>query len=104
MIDTESIDDVFEEFCDEFLEFGRIENPKHRRPDICAFLMLDEIAPGNSGHERACDMISCARHGEFYLSTDVEEFCQNVTKDQIRDLVRCGLRYDPDSDCLCMFA
>jgi hypothetical protein len=30
---------------DEYLKFDRIENPRHPVPDICLFLMLDDICP-----------------------------------------------------------
>lgn len=90
--------DRFEQFEAEFLKFDRIENPRTNRPDLHAFLMLDEIQPGKR------DLISAAEHDEFYLSIEIDDFAEVVTDEQIRDLHRCGVRYDSECDCLCMFA
>lgn len=92
------LNDRFEQFEDEFLKFERIENPRSKRPDLHAFLMLDEIQPGDR------DLISCSEHDEFFLDIDPEAFAEKVTDDQIRDLARCGIRYDSSLDSLCMFA
>jgi len=78
----------------EFLEFERIEAPRHRRPDMCAFLMLDEIQPGDR------DMVSDARHDEVYLDFDVDAAADKLTPEILRDLSRCGVRYDEGSFCM----
>lgn len=97
--------EMFEAASDEFLKFDRIENPKHPAPDLCAFLMLHELAPTrNVGNGEVADMISAAEHDEFYLSTDCDKLAEVATPEIIRDLHRCGVRYDEDYDCLCMFA
>lgn len=88
---------VFEEFSDEFLEFARIEKPMHARPDICAFLMLDKLVPGTH------DIVCCAEHDEFWLDVTPDQLAAVATPDDIRDLIRCGLRYDTHADSLGMF-
>ena len=90
---------VFEKYEDEFLEFERIIEPRHRRPDLCAFLMLDDVRP-NAGR----DMVMAAEHGEIWLDV-AEEKLEILTHmpDLVRDLVRCGVRYDEENDCLAMF-
>ncbi|AMM23150.1 hypothetical protein [Variovorax sp. PAMC 28711] len=93
-----NLHDRFEQYEDEFLKFDRIDNPKSKRPDLHAFLMLDEIQPG----ER--DLISASEHDEFYLDIDCDAFAEKATDEQIRDLQRCGIRYDSELDSLCMFA
>lgn len=83
--------------CEEYLRFERIKKPLHRRPDLCAFLMLDRLVPGKT------DMVSCAEHDEIWLSVEPESLAKVATKEQIIDLVRCGLRYSEDTETLCMF-
>ena len=87
---------MFDEFDDEFLKFDRIKEKLHHRPDIHAFLLLDKLVPGTG------DMIAGASHDEIYLDTNAEELQKVATKDQLRDLHRCGVRYENDG--LCMFA
>jgi hypothetical protein len=90
------MEDLFEPYDAEFLKFDRIENPKHRRPDICAFLMLDELFPGTS------DMITWAGHEEIGLSIAPDKLAEKATPEQLRDLHRCGVRSGP-FDSLVMF-
>ena len=93
-----NLHDRFEQFDGEYLKFDRIENPRSKRPDLHAFLLLDEIQPGDR------DLISASEHDEFYLNIDCDAFAAVATDEQIRDLNRCGVRYDGDLDSLCMFA
>ena len=83
---------------DEFLHFERIENPRHPRPDVCAFLILHDLVPGTD------NMIADAKHDEFFLSTDCDKLAAVIAPEQIRDLVRCGVRYDEGVDSLAMFS
>lgn len=107
---TKEMKALFDEFSgdgtgdDEFLKFDRIKNPAHRRPDICAFLMLDAAVPAEkNGADEYDDMVSAAEHDEIYLAIEPEELAKVATKELIRDLVRCGVRYDERHDCLAMF-
>ena len=78
-------DNIFEEFDDEFLEFDRVENKLHPRPDLHAFLLLHQLVPGTG------DMVSGAAHDEIYLDVEPDELFAVATKDQLRDLHRCGV-------------
>src|SRR3990167_1379462 len=73
----------------EFIKFERIVNPVHQRPDLCAFLMLDAIAP-NPGR----DLVSWAGHDEIALDFDVEANADKLTPDTLLTLHRCGVRFD----------
>jgi len=95
---TEELEACFEKHSDEYIRFERIEAPRHPRPDLCAFLMLHDLAPKNS------DMVCAAEHDEIWLGVDIEVFAAVVTDDIVRDLVRCGVRYDSDTESLAMFA
>ncbi len=98
-MDEEELDDVniFESFDDEFLKFDRIEKKFSERSDLHAFILLSQLVPGTS------DIVSSAEHDEIYLDTDVDELIKVATNEQLRDLVRCGVRYDSEFNCLCMF-
>lgn len=93
---TDEMKAVFESFDDEFIKFERIENPRHPRPDICAFLILHDLSPNKR------DMVCAAEHDEIFLDADPETVASVVTPEQIRDLSRCGVRFHDDG--FCMFA
>jgi len=96
--------EMFEAENEEFLKFERIDNPKHITPDICAFLMLSEMAPAiGRGSGRPVDIVSAAEHDEIFLATDCQQLATVATIEFVRDLVRCGVRYSEEYDCLCMF-
>ena len=89
---------------EEFLRFERIEKPLHRRPDICAFLMLDAALPDAvMANGEPGDMVCCAEHDEIWLDVDLDELAAVATADMIRDLVRCGVRFDTGAKSLAMF-
>ena len=79
---------MFDEHKDEYIRFESIENPRHPRPDLCAFLMLHDLL-GGSG-----DMVCSASHDEIWLDVDLELLEEKADSVFIRDLVRCGVRYD----------
>lgn len=81
----------------EFLKFDRIENPLHARPDICAFLRLDQLVPGKR------DMVSAAEHDEIFLDVDLEKLAEVATADDVVFLQRCGIRLDDYNGGLAMF-
>lgn len=94
---------IMKEFLDtegcseEFLKFDRVENKRSSRPDIHAFILLNEMFPGTR------DMISAAEHDVIYLDVDGEEFIDTATDEQIVELTRCGVIYDSDTNSLQMF-
>lgn len=95
MIDLEK---AFEAADDEYIKFGRIEKPLHPRPDICAFIKLHELVPGE-----ARDMVCAAEHDEIYLDVDCEKLAEVATQEDIVYLTRCGVRFDSSTDSLAMF-
>ena len=96
MIDLEA---TFEKYNDDYLEFERVENKLHSRPDLCAFLLLDKLMP----HEGR-DMVCAAAHDEIFLDADLEKLAEVATEDDILTLTRCGVHYDSETDSLAMFA
>lgn len=88
---------LFEKHADEHIKFERIENPPSKSPDLCAFLLLDRLAPSDR------DIVSAANHDEIWLSTDIAKLAEVASEDDIVYLVRCGVRYDDEFECLGMF-
>ena len=81
----------------EYGKFDRVEPKLSKRPDLHAFLLLDLLCPGTD------DIVGCGEHDEIWLNIDLEHLAQVVTKEQILDLVRCGVRFDQSVDSLAMF-
>lgn len=80
---------------DEFLKFEKVTNKRSQRPDLHAFLMLDELFPSTS------DLVSSASHDEIWLDVDDDQV-ETLTDEQILELSWCGVRHDSDGG-LCMF-
>lgn len=103
-----NLKETFGKFDDDFLKFEHIENPRHRSPDLCAFLLLAELAPEiiktkGPYFGRHEDIVGCAEHDQIWLSVDLEQLAEKATEDNILELVRCGVRYDDDIDSLSMY-
>ena len=91
---------MFNRADDEFLAYDNIKPERrfHTRPDINAFILLDKLVPGTR------DMVCASEHDEIWLDVDFELLAKSaVTEEDVRDLVRCGVRYDEHSDSLAMF-
>ena len=86
----------FDQFENEFLRFERVENKLSNRADVHAFILLDRLVPGDD------DILVDARHDEVFLSIAPEQL-EIASDEQIRDLVRCGIRLDDSEDGLAMF-
>ena len=90
--DYEKLEIIFDEFNEEYLKFEEIENKLSTRADLHAFLLLDSLFPN-----KAANMVSGASHDEIYLEIDPEELYGVATKEQILELIRCGVMYSDDS-------
>lgn len=80
-----------------FLNFDKIENKFSNRPDLHAFIMLDRLSPIPKYPSE--DLISNSEHDEYYLSVS-QEVIANLTKDQVIELLRCGIYYNSEFNCL----
>jgi len=86
---TESeLRELFEKHDDEYIKFERVENKRSNRPDLHAFLLLDELFPADSDS----DIICAAEHDEIYLDITVEQLAGKVTEAEVIELTRCGVR------------
>lgn len=82
---------------DESLEFAGIETKLSSRPDIHAFILLNQLLPGDR------DMVSAAEHDQIWLDVDLDALAEVATADHIRQLETCGVHYDSSYDALYMF-
>lgn len=91
--------ELFEKHNGDYGKFELVENKLSSRPDLHAFLLLDSLVP-NAG----CDMISASEHDKFFLDVDCKDLQKVATEQNVIDLVRCGVMYNGEYDCLSMFA
>ncbi len=82
----------------EFLKFDSIESKRNSRPDINAFILLNELLPGVSD---IVYIVCSAEHDQIWFDIKLDGVA--LTDDQVRDLVRCGVWYDSEVDSLSMF-
>ena len=87
----------WEQFDDDYMKFGGVADKLSQRPDLHAFLWLDRRFPDGTK-----DIVCAAAHDEIYLDVSDEQV-EYLTDDEIRDLLRCGVRHNSDGG-LCMFA
>lgn len=93
----EALAQLFELHSAEYLKFESIAKPMHSRPDLCAFLMLAALVPGEG------DLVCAAEHDIIYLKTNCEQLAAVITSDEVRDLHRCGVSFSEEFDCLSLF-
>jgi hypothetical protein len=82
---------------DEYMKFDRIKDRLSNRPDIHAFILLDQLVPGTE------DLVGAASHDEIFLAVTPSDLAKVATTEQIVELIRCGVRYDSATDSLAMF-
>lgn len=92
-----NLKELFELHREEYGRFERVTVRRSSRPDFHAFLLLEELAPGDK------DLIACAEHDEIWLSTDLDQLASVITVEQVIELSRCGIRWCRSNDCLALF-
>ena len=93
------IEETFNKYDDEFLEFDDVIDKVSNRRDLCAFILLDKLAPSS----KPSDIISASEHDEIFLDFDMEMLAKNASEDDIITLTRCGIRFNSEFNCLCMY-
>jgi hypothetical protein len=89
------ITERFEKYNDEYLKFDNIKKKRSNRPDLHAFLLLDELFPSDR------DIVAAAEHDMIWLNIECEQ-AETLTDKQVIDLIRCGVMADGEG--LSMFA
>ena len=85
------LEECFEKFSGEYLNFSRLEKKRANRPDLHVFLLMDELQPGSS------DIVSTATHDKFFIGVDLRKLAAVITEEQVRELVWCGVHLDEES-------
>jgi len=98
---------LFELHNDEYGKFERVENKLSSRDDLHAFMLLDKLFPdiphtNSYGTVFYPEIIAGVTHDQIWLSLKSEQI-ETLTSDQVLELVRCGVMYDEEEDCLSMF-
>jgi hypothetical protein len=91
------ISERFDLVSNEYGKFELVENNKSKRPDLHAFIFLDELLETSDS-----DIVSAASHDVIYLEINSEDI-EKLTDSHILELTRCGVMYDSENDCLAMF-
>ena len=96
---VEQLKATFDKYDDEYIQFQNVANKRSRRPDMHAFIVLDELLPGDGKG----DLISAAEHDQFFLDIEPEALARVATEEIILDLVRCGVSFDEENESLFLF-
>jgi hypothetical protein len=96
---VEQLKATFDKYDDEYIHFQNVANKRSRRPDMHAFIVLDELLPGDGKG----DLISAAEHDQFFLDIEPEALARVATEEIILDLVRCGVFFDEENESLFLF-
>lgn len=64
----------------------------HKREDLHAFLLLDKIFERmDSQVNKTTDIIQAAEHDAIYLSYDLDNIAETITKEEIISLAKAGV-------------
>jgi len=63
-----------------------------KRRDLNAFLLLESILPGTKDY----DMVISAEHDQIWLDINLEKLAKKITREQIVELICCGVFIDED--------
>lgn len=92
-----TIEELFEKHQDEFLQYERDYSLKDKAKDVTLFNMLSDKIPPHK------DLIIGAWYEEIFFDVDLDDFVTFFSEEEIVRMIRCGLRYDSERECLCMF-
>jgi hypothetical protein len=97
--DADSLEEIIERLSKDHVALGKafdaIPIKLSNRPDLHAFLLLEQLVPGTG------DILAGADHDIIYLKPYPADVFRAATEGQIRELVACGVFMQDGS--LCMF-
>lgn len=100
-MDIDTFTDLIDEFDGEYLKFERVEDKKSEWQDLHALILLNKIFPKKDRRGR---FIAAAEHDEIWFQVDDRDIeASTITREQVLELVRCGVRWDDDVSSLAMF-
>lgn len=90
---------AFEKYEDEYGEFESVANKRSRRADMHAFILLDELLPGDGKG----DLIAAVEHDQYWIDIEPRALARVATEEIVLELVRCGVSYDEENESLFLF-
>ena len=89
-MNTNELIELFETHNIEYKKFSSIpkESKLHNRPDLCALLKLDKLAP-NEGMK----ILSNEYDYKLYISVQLNKVLNIITEDDVIYLLRCGVLF-----------
>jgi hypothetical protein len=101
-MEREKIIEIFERDDNEYLMFDRIpkEDKFSNSKDLCAFQFIYHFL---KQEEKEKDIILSAEHDEIFLCSLDDLSTEWMNENDVVYLKRCGVRYNTNLDCLCMF-
>lgn len=100
----DELENFFQIHHNQFLKSENIKNRKHSRPDLCAFLIFDEIQSRIEESKSSDNIVTHAEHEIIYLDINPENILSVITESDILDLIRCGVCFNSDESCFTMIA
>jgi len=84
---------------DEYIEFTRLPKDLRvsSRKDLCGFILLDKLVPGKF------EIVSSAEHDKIWLGVEIDDLAGVATEEDVKNLLRCGVRMDSSVESLAMF-
>lgn len=81
------------------MEFKDVTEKLSYRPDVHAFILLDQLCPG------VVDLVSGSDYERYFLRVSAGDLARaGATQQQIEDLIRSGVSLDEDSGDLYLFS
>ncbi len=92
---TEEVEDLFEKYEDEYLEYDSIKPERilHKNKTAHLFILLGNLTD---------DVCGGADHDIIYLPY-IGSIAEKATEEDIMDLIRLGVHNSSEYDCLCKF-
>lgn len=87
----EELEELFKKHDDEFRNYHLIKNPPSKRRDLCAFILLDKLVPGDG------KIVVAAEHDEIFLGVELDDLAKVASEDDVITLCRCGVSIWEDS-------
>jgi hypothetical protein len=69
-----NLEDAFNKFENEWMNFDHIESPPSHRPELCALMLLDRLVPGSGG------VLDMTMNHEIEICIDMERFAAVAPK------------------------
>jgi hypothetical protein len=91
------IEEMFKEHDSEFLDYGKHSHLRDVKTQWFIMNMLNNVTPNR-------DLIIASSRDYIWFATKPETFMECFNQREIVDMIRCGLMYDSEYECLAIFS